>query len=1366
MMRHAYLVWLLCTALSAADKPGGGPFEPDAHTLALYHFDGDSPTRALDSSGRGNHGQIVGAARTDGRFGRAMRFDGVDDYVLVPDAESLKGLRQITVEAWIQPMGFGHRQFICGKNAEWHFDISEAGRGLGLSLYSHGGRQHIRQQIGGLAYTPLAWTHLAATYDGERTKFFQNGRQVGVLGGPKGYLLTSPEPLLIGTYRVMNYYLGGLIDEVRVSDCVRYDPDNALKNGQHAFRVKVVRSPRPTPKIRVPVKTGEWWLEARARLLGPRTCRGMVYVKPEGKRAVAVGQWDAQTLKPEQPASWRFDVSDEVTGRGAYCIIYHMVDGYAEMEVAGATLRSREGRAATDQRTRYLERAMADKAIHAIALDPAPPAPAGDILVRASDVDVTTGVARFMPDAAGAALYGSGGLAYYVRLPQAAAWDVWLKYASHDPRPLDATIDGADINPYDPFTPSATGGRSADRAVWERQGTTQAAAGWHGIELSGFFPNIVALLLRPRPDAPSRRLGPERGAFPAEDLLGQAAEWHCAALIGQTSRSAVRPARGKADGQQALEISYEFANTVPQKAFADDVLLVGRRVFCDVSPAGLLEFDLKGSGGPHALAVECTDAKGDSTTMGRVGLDSTEWQTVSLPLDFEGNFTFDPSCVTHLALRLDEANASPRQVSRGTVRLSHMRWVRRDALKRSAQTDERVREALAQAALIAAPRASALAARLESICVQPVVPEHYPTFATDKPQPVTRATLGYTMHTTGARGCHPDTIKRFHDDYNFGDVTWPHIGNLYAKGWQQRVQGLVKRKLFLFDFWGYVPDRNPGGTSGTTEYHISDEKHRWLLDTCGDYFLGYDDGEQDGRYISAYADKSPATTREQAFKDYYAWDQCIQKNQQYYLISTGSLNFCHYYGEAKCRMLGLETAQGLPSDTLLFGFLRGAGKQYGRLLHHGISIWSRFGYKMYHQRQVMRTNGYGNGPNKGASLSLMKRLWYVGYLYGCSIAGTETSQFTARNLPNGKRELSPIGRMNIDGLDWITRHPNRGEQYTPVAVMLDFYHGWNMPRHLYRGDRYKIWGKFPYEKPDYMIDGFFRWVWPGYEDCSYLRNERGFLTPTPLGDIFDVLLSNAAPYVLRRYECVTLLGGVEVKGELRRRLADYVAHGGDIIVCASQIAEADDDLFGVRKTGRRQTAYASKIGPTTKPLAEGAYTYDVLERRGADVLAVNERGDPLMTVARHGKGRAIVIAADFGMSDKLEYARPDLVDMEPPYRLLACVRSVLGDYFRSYGLVRVEPSQGVQYVVNVAGNAGQGPSRRLWVGLFNNDLFHEWRGTVRPVRGGWGRAVELIHGQEFAAAAAIPVVLPPGEFKIFDVTAAEPVVPALRAVEW
>ena len=62
--------------------------------------------QAIDLSGNGNNGTIYGAQCVEGRSGKALSFDGVDDYVEVNDSESLDITNGITILAWINANSF------------------------------------------------------------------------------------------------------------------------------------------------------------------------------------------------------------------------------------------------------------------------------------------------------------------------------------------------------------------------------------------------------------------------------------------------------------------------------------------------------------------------------------------------------------------------------------------------------------------------------------------------------------------------------------------------------------------------------------------------------------------------------------------------------------------------------------------------------------------------------------------------------------------------------------------------------------------------------------------------------------------------------------------------------------------------------------------------------------------------------------------------------------------------------------------------------------------------------------------------------------------------------------------------------------
>ena len=81
---------------------GGDGREPGL--VAAYGFDRGSGRTAEDASGDGNTAAIQGATWTsEGRYGRAIRFEGVGEIVRVPASVSLDLRRAMTLSAWVRP---------------------------------------------------------------------------------------------------------------------------------------------------------------------------------------------------------------------------------------------------------------------------------------------------------------------------------------------------------------------------------------------------------------------------------------------------------------------------------------------------------------------------------------------------------------------------------------------------------------------------------------------------------------------------------------------------------------------------------------------------------------------------------------------------------------------------------------------------------------------------------------------------------------------------------------------------------------------------------------------------------------------------------------------------------------------------------------------------------------------------------------------------------------------------------------------------------------------------------------------------------------------------------------------------------------
>jgi hypothetical protein len=195
------------------------PPNQTAGLVAAYAFNAGAGATAADTSEKQNTGTISGAQWVaEGRYGAALRFDGVDDIVRVTDAASLDLTSGMTLEAWVRPTALsGWRTVI----------MKEVGGGLAYTLYAHDDAPkpaaYVRiagksasDAASGTAGLPLnTWSHLAATYDGTTLRLFVNGAQVA--SRPvTGSIVTSSNPLNVGGNSVWGEYFAGLIDEVRI----------------------------------------------------------------------------------------------------------------------------------------------------------------------------------------------------------------------------------------------------------------------------------------------------------------------------------------------------------------------------------------------------------------------------------------------------------------------------------------------------------------------------------------------------------------------------------------------------------------------------------------------------------------------------------------------------------------------------------------------------------------------------------------------------------------------------------------------------------------------------------------------------------------------------------------------------------------------------------------------------------------------------------------------------------------------------------------------------------------------------------------------------------------------------------------------
>jgi hypothetical protein len=171
----------------------------------------------LDSSGKDNDGIILGATWAKGRVGKALQFDGIDDYIDCGNKTALNISGDGTISTWIKiadPEYSSYMRIASSKSTwdaatgyEWEYHPS-----LNRLVFSGSGTDTARADNVDL---DTHWHHVVAVIKGTTATLYCDGLDK-TTDAAVGALVSSDYPLRIGRQSMGGSFFKGLIDEVSV----------------------------------------------------------------------------------------------------------------------------------------------------------------------------------------------------------------------------------------------------------------------------------------------------------------------------------------------------------------------------------------------------------------------------------------------------------------------------------------------------------------------------------------------------------------------------------------------------------------------------------------------------------------------------------------------------------------------------------------------------------------------------------------------------------------------------------------------------------------------------------------------------------------------------------------------------------------------------------------------------------------------------------------------------------------------------------------------------------------------------------------------------------------------------------------------
>ena len=299
---------------------------------------------------------------------------------------------------------------------------------------------------------------------------------------------------------------------------------------------------------------------------------------------------------------------------------------------------------------------------------------------------------------------------------------------------------------------------------------------------------------------------------------------------------------------------------------------------------------------------------------------------------------------------------------------------------------------------------------------------------------------------------------------------------------------------------------------------------------------------------------------------------------------------------------------------------RGASKQYGDLIDAQFSQMTSAKNDEFGQ--------YTGELNRSAcDLSYARQMYYYNWL---------------TNLANGRWEIGTTYPFTefFARAQKVTRSIGRpGPVQTPIALVLDFYNGWQVPW----SNRRNVWYNEikGYEECDYQTHGLVDFFYPNYTNS---KNGQIFkhMMGTPYGSVTDILYSDVQPTLLERYGLVVWAGEATQESQMiKDKLENFANYGRDVVIFGKQAESLFPEWFSGSSLSY---AAAGTVVQWDESLPDGNSSYSAAEPKSFQyyngvnlpaeaVTLAMVNGTPLVVeIPYQNNGRLSVVLSPYGMN--------------------------------------------------------------------------------------------------------------------------------------